>query len=195
MRLPSADQAGCRASLYSSVMRRATPPAEGRSQSPPCRSIASWRPSGEAATDIDVPSVTVTSTRVGGMRRAVIGAGAEWEGRCSGLSSRRGGLFGGACSDATASGSGGSVPRIHLPPLVPTAAPLHVIHTHRALRTRPEGPSFIPCSTSDRRDATQRPTPRRDPPPPPACRTRRMPRDHRDASRVDPHRVHAPGRR
>src|SRR5262249_47840735 len=41
-------------------MRVAAPPAAGSVQMLPCRSIASVRPSGESATDIDVPSVTVT---------------------------------------------------------------------------------------------------------------------------------------
>src|SRR6185436_11030182 len=42
-------------------MRLAAPPAAGIVQMLPCRSTASVRPSGETATDIDVPSWTVTS--------------------------------------------------------------------------------------------------------------------------------------
>src|SRR6185436_16179944 len=42
-------------------MRVAGPPVPGSVQMLPCRSIASVRPSGETATDIDVPSETVTS--------------------------------------------------------------------------------------------------------------------------------------
>src|SRR6185295_15553471 len=47
-----------------SVMRLAAPPEAGMVQMLPCRSTASVRPSGETATDIEVPSWTVTS-RVG----------------------------------------------------------------------------------------------------------------------------------
>src|SRR6185295_4566306 len=48
-----------------SVMRVAAPPADGMVQMLPCRSTASVRPSGETATDIDVPSCTETSTSTG----------------------------------------------------------------------------------------------------------------------------------
>src|SRR5438132_1574979 len=43
----------------------------------PCMSIASVRPSGDAETDIDVPSVTVTSRRVGVAAAANAAAAAE----------------------------------------------------------------------------------------------------------------------
>src|SRR3954465_10791595 len=46
-------------------MRLAWPPADGTVQMLPCRSTASVRPSGETATDIDVPSLTVTSINAG----------------------------------------------------------------------------------------------------------------------------------
>src|ERR1019366_10086507 len=42
-------------------MRLAVPPVAGRVQRLPCKSMARLRPSGEAATDMDVPSCTVTS--------------------------------------------------------------------------------------------------------------------------------------
>src|SRR6266571_6722374 len=42
-------------------MRCAAPPVAGSVQMLPCRSMASVRPSGEAATDIEVPSLTMTS--------------------------------------------------------------------------------------------------------------------------------------
>ena len=48
-----------------SVMRVAAPPAAGSVQMLPCRSMASVRPSGDTATDIDVPSWTVTSMCAG----------------------------------------------------------------------------------------------------------------------------------
>src|SRR5580765_4701121 len=48
-----------------SVMRVAAPPVAGSVQMLPCRSIASVRPSGATATDIDVPSCTVTSMCAG----------------------------------------------------------------------------------------------------------------------------------
>ena len=65
---PSGDHAGWRASLKTSVMRVAVPPAAGSVQMLPWRSTASVRPSGETATDIDVPSETGTSTVAGGRR-------------------------------------------------------------------------------------------------------------------------------
>src|SRR4029079_8905568 len=43
-------------------MRLAVPPVAGRVQMLPCISTARVRPSGEAATDIEVPSLTVTLT-------------------------------------------------------------------------------------------------------------------------------------
>jgi hypothetical protein len=49
-------------------MRVAVPPDAGSVQMLPCRSTASVRPSGETATDIDVPSVTVTSIGDGAAR-------------------------------------------------------------------------------------------------------------------------------
>src|SRR5262249_45736715 len=42
-------------------MRVARPPVAGSTQMLPCRSMASVWPSGETATDIDVPSWTITS--------------------------------------------------------------------------------------------------------------------------------------
>src|SRR4029077_19810592 len=63
--VPSGDHAGCRASLKTSVMRVAAPPDEGSVQMLPCRSMASVRPSGETATDIEVPSLTVTLSGAG----------------------------------------------------------------------------------------------------------------------------------
>src|SRR5712692_1721267 len=45
-------------------MRVAAPPVDGSVQILPCRSMASVRPSGETATDMDVPSLTVTSMGV-----------------------------------------------------------------------------------------------------------------------------------
>ncbi len=48
-----------------SVMRVAAPPVAGSVQMLPCRSTARVRPSGETATDIDVPSCTVTSMCAG----------------------------------------------------------------------------------------------------------------------------------
>jgi hypothetical protein len=62
---PSGDQVGWRASLKRSVIRFAGPPDTGSVQMLPCMSMASVRPSGETPTDIDVPSLTVTSMRVG----------------------------------------------------------------------------------------------------------------------------------
>src|SRR5688500_6137543 len=59
MVLPSGDQAGCRASSKPSVRRRAVPPVAGSVQMLPWRSIASVRPSGDAATAMEVPSRTV----------------------------------------------------------------------------------------------------------------------------------------
>ena len=56
-------------------MRFAAPPAAGSVQMLPCMSMASVRPSGETPTDIDVPSLTVTSRRVG----AGAAANATWE--------------------------------------------------------------------------------------------------------------------
>src|SRR5688500_16104238 len=56
---PSGDQAGCRASLKASVMGFASPPVAGTTHNVPCRSNTSCLPSGEADTDIDVPSDTV----------------------------------------------------------------------------------------------------------------------------------------
>ena len=47
-------------------MRVAVPPAAGIVQMLPWRSTASVRPSGETATDIDVPSLTTTSTVAAG---------------------------------------------------------------------------------------------------------------------------------
>src|SRR5437762_296556 len=44
-----------------SVILVAVPPVDGSVQMLPCMSMASVRPSGETATDIDVPSLTVTS--------------------------------------------------------------------------------------------------------------------------------------
>ena len=67
---PSGDQAGWRASLKTSVMRVAAPPAAGSVQMLPWRSMASVRPSGETATDIDVPSETGDVDGGGGRRRA-----------------------------------------------------------------------------------------------------------------------------
>src|SRR5438067_8414682 len=58
--LPSGDHVGCRASLKRSVIRFAAPPLDGSVQMLPCMSMASIRPSGETATDIEVPSCTVT---------------------------------------------------------------------------------------------------------------------------------------
>src|SRR5258706_11478531 len=49
-----------------SVMRVRAPPAAGSVQMLPCRSTASVPPSGDTATDIDVPSRTVTSINAGG---------------------------------------------------------------------------------------------------------------------------------
>src|SRR6516165_8821253 len=46
-------------------MRVARPPVEGSVQMLPCISMASVFPSGETATDIEVPSCTVTSIRLG----------------------------------------------------------------------------------------------------------------------------------
>src|SRR5438128_4575829 len=43
-------------------MRVAGPPVDGSVQMLPCRSTARVRPSGDTATDIDVPSWTMTST-------------------------------------------------------------------------------------------------------------------------------------
>src|SRR3954465_2562782 len=54
--LPSGDQVGWRASLTTSVIRVAGPPDAGRAPALPCSSTASVRPSGDTATDIDVPS-------------------------------------------------------------------------------------------------------------------------------------------
>src|SRR6185503_362662 len=53
-------------------MRVAAPPVDGSVQMLPCMSIASVRPSGDTATDIDVPSRTVTSIggRAGAASRA-----------------------------------------------------------------------------------------------------------------------------
>ena len=56
------------------VTRRAAPPAAGTVQMPPCRSMASVRPSGDIATDIDVPSCTVTSMAAGAAGRACLAA-------------------------------------------------------------------------------------------------------------------------
>src|SRR3989442_9995753 len=53
-------------------MRFAAPPVAGSVQMLPCKSIASVRPSGETATDIDVPSETVTS--IGGRAGAASSA-------------------------------------------------------------------------------------------------------------------------
>ncbi len=58
---PSGDHMGCRASLNTSVIRVMAPPDESRVQMLPCMSVARVVPSGEIATDIDVPSWTVTS--------------------------------------------------------------------------------------------------------------------------------------
>src|SRR5688500_14856283 len=62
---PSGDHIGCRASLKTSVTRVIAPPAAGMVQMLPCMSVAIVRPSGEIATDIDVPSRTVTSIDAG----------------------------------------------------------------------------------------------------------------------------------
>jgi len=43
------------------VIRFAAPPVAGSVQMLPCRSMASVCPSGETATDIEVPSLTVMS--------------------------------------------------------------------------------------------------------------------------------------
>src|SRR5438093_10963259 len=53
-------------------MRLAAPPVDGSVQMLPCMSIASVRPSGDTATDIDVPSETATSigVRAGAAPRA-----------------------------------------------------------------------------------------------------------------------------
>ena len=77
---PSGDHIGWRASLKTSVMRVIAPPAAGIVQMLPCMSAAMVRPSGEIATDIDVPSRTVTSTCAGAAaaaRRAGAGFGCE----------------------------------------------------------------------------------------------------------------------
>src|SRR5271170_6511026 len=63
MVLPSGDHTGWRASLNRSVIRCAGPPEAGVIHRLPCRSVTSCLPSGEVDTAIDVPSVTVTSTR------------------------------------------------------------------------------------------------------------------------------------
>jgi hypothetical protein len=60
--LPSGDHAGWRASLNRSVIRFAAPPRAGSVQMLPWRSTASVRPSGDTATDIDVPSCTSKRT-------------------------------------------------------------------------------------------------------------------------------------
>ena len=57
-------------------MRVAVPPDAGNVQMPPCKSMASVRPSGDAVTAMEVPSVTVTFTVRGGMLRGDDGAGA-----------------------------------------------------------------------------------------------------------------------
>src|SRR5579872_6378165 len=62
MVLPSGDHTGWRASLKISVTRRAAPPEAGRTQMLPCRSMASHLPSGETATAMEVPSLTVMVT-------------------------------------------------------------------------------------------------------------------------------------
>jgi len=72
MRLPSGDHAGWRASWNRSVIRLAFPPSRARVQRDPCRSMTSRDPSGDAATAIDVPWVTVTVRWPG----AVCGEGA-----------------------------------------------------------------------------------------------------------------------
>ncbi|MEZ5418671.1 MAG: hypothetical protein R2708_15205 [Vicinamibacterales bacterium] len=51
------------------MMRVAVPLVAGSTQMLPWRSMASRRPSGETATDIDVPSDTGTSMGAGGCRR------------------------------------------------------------------------------------------------------------------------------
>src|SRR4051812_38297345 len=56
-------------------MRFAAPPADGRVQMLPCMSMASVRPSGETATDMDVPSEGVTS--IGGCAGAASRAAKE----------------------------------------------------------------------------------------------------------------------
>src|SRR5260221_1612930 len=58
-------------------MRVAVPPLDGSVQRLPCRSMASVRPSGETATDIDVPSWTVRSMRGGGAAGAATSADAR----------------------------------------------------------------------------------------------------------------------
>src|SRR6187549_573092 len=63
---PSGDHIGWRASLKTSVMRVIVPPVAGSVQMLPCMSVAMVLPSGEMATDIDVPSCTVTSMVLGG---------------------------------------------------------------------------------------------------------------------------------
>ena len=84
---PSGDHIGWRASLKTSVMRFIAPPAAGIVQMLPCMSVAMVRPSGEIATDIDVPSRTVTSICAGLGRRARprvrAGAGLGWEPCCA----------------------------------------------------------------------------------------------------------------
>src|SRR5687768_13103083 len=58
---PSGDHIGCRASPKTSVIRVMAPPDAGIVQMLPCMSVAMVLPSGEIATDIEVPSRTVTS--------------------------------------------------------------------------------------------------------------------------------------
>src|SRR5262245_39053159 len=80
---PSGDHIGWRASLKTSVMRVIAPPPDGMVQMLPCMSVAMVRPSGEIATDIEVPSRTVTSISDGlagtaaAARRAGAGRGCE----------------------------------------------------------------------------------------------------------------------
>jgi hypothetical protein len=65
---------GWRASFTRSVIGRAEPPATGIVQSVPCRSNTSVLPSGDAATAIDVPSLTTTSRGETGFDRSASSA-------------------------------------------------------------------------------------------------------------------------
>ena len=62
---PSGDHIGWRASLKTSVMRVIAPPAAGIGPDAALHVGGERRPSGEIATDIDVPSRTVTSIAAG----------------------------------------------------------------------------------------------------------------------------------
>src|SRR5665213_575508 len=66
MRLLSGAHCGWRASLKISVTRLAVPPATGRTQMLPCKSIASILPSGETETCMEVPSWTMMVWCCGG---------------------------------------------------------------------------------------------------------------------------------